>query len=391
MIGLVLRCWLLATVADSMVIRKTETTGGAIPVDFYVFLGREHPDTRDAVVDRAVAPRASMNIKPPDDVSGFPKMCRDRCPMFDVSCGHECTSPQMRWCRCVAEYLVKDLATDFGALLDEGSAPVFELGDYAEIDAGQDLFSIPDGHTTLYSLMEQSSSVRYSRRAGRVAVWVASHIATGGSDFLGGTTLLDQPLWQDGKGAGVLFHAESTRSSKILSHEIGHVVGFHHTAGPSMMYQYDHAECPEEHRHVQMHPLVFPNCEHNIMGYWYDGPYCCPGESPSSFAQFLAQSHRQPCIADPLADTYCCGSSCNHDCPKEMPPAIFHTKAQKHGADFSRILKCWLHLRTLAEPKKDVVTPSAVNGVGLVAYATTLVQNNTQLVCVDFEDGTGHC
>merc|ERR1719253_734022 len=127
----------------------------------------------------------------------------------------------MRWCRCVAELLAKDLSTDFGALLDAGSPTVFTLGDYVEISKGQDFFNVRDGHTTLYDLMDADASQRYARRSGRIAVWVANHVATADDphSMLGGTTLLDQPLWQGGKGAGVLFHAANDRSTKILSHE----------------------------------------------------------------------------------------------------------------------------------------------------------------------------
>jgi len=348
--------------------------GRAVPVDFFVFLGKDG----DA---ENVAPRASMDITPPDDKIGFSTVCKDECPVFQESCGANCLSPAMRWCRCIAEHIAKDLAFDFGALSGAGSSPVFTMGKYIEVSKGQDHFIIRDGHSTLYSLMEANASSPIARRSGRVAVWVAHHIqpADDPNSMLAGTTLLDQPLWKGGRGAGVLLHAGVDRSGKVLSHEIGHVVGFHHTAGPSHMHIYDHPECPKEYEHVEMHPLVFPSCEVNIMGYWYDGPYCCPGESPS-FLQFLrgGRSSRKQCLANPLTnyqEAHCCGSECSHECSKQMPAPTFATKEHEDG--LRKILKCWLHLRTVPETK---AAPGAVTMMSM----TNTVQRKSSVECFDY-------
>jgi len=356
---------------------------GPVPVDFYVFLGKDGDKEN-------VPPLASMNINAPDNVTGFSILCKDRCPMFDVSCGPGCTSPQMRWCSCVAELLVKDLVFDFSALLDNGAPPVFTLGDYVEVKNGQEYYNIRDGHTALYSLMEADSKHAYARRAGRVAVWVANHVATVDDphSMLGGTTLLDQPLWQGGPGAGVLLYAGNDRSSKILSHEMGHVVGFHHTAGPSLMYTYEHAECPKEYRRVESHPLVFPTCEVNIMGYWYDGPYCCPGAllQRPSFLQLRGRSNRQQCLENSLTDfqeANCCGDECVHECPKQMPEPTFATK--EHKDILSKMLHCWQHLRTVPAPEEKL----APGNISHLANATNMGLLQSSMECFDYPSKMG--
>lgn len=113
---------------------------GPILVDFNVFLG--HDGT-----EGGVAPLASMNIGGSDGASGFYTMCKDACPTFTARHDEDTTVPEMRFCRCIAELLVEDLATDFGALLDGSGGPsgavpqpLFALGAYSEIDAGQEFF-----------------------------------------------------------------------------------------------------------------------------------------------------------------------------------------------------------------------------------------------------------
>jgi len=362
---------LLAKVVDG-------TRGEPIPVDFYVFKGKDGDE-------KNVVPRTSMNINPPDDVTGLFAKCKDSCPWFNTSCGANCLSPQMRWCRCVAELLAKDLAVDFRTLLDAKASPVFTLGDYVEMSAGQELFDVKDGHTTLYSLMEADSSHPYARRSGRVAVWVASHVAykDDPNSFLAGTTLLDQPLWSGGKGAGVLINARNDRSSKILSHEVGHIVGFHHTAGPSLMYKYDHAECPSEYRHVESHPLVFPSCQVNIMGHWYDGPYCCP--FPSFLLQLRAgRSSRKQCLENKFPhvhEAHCCGKECVHECPKKMPEPTFATK--EHQVILTKMLKCWLHLRTV--PATKTKSPNGTRQLDMLELRKSSIQ------CFDYDRKMGSC
>lgn len=375
----------------------TALRGHAIPVDFYVFKGKD-----EKTQEQNVAPRTSMNVEPPDDKIGFAKMCQGKCPVFEESCGQDCTSPQMRWCRCIAEILVKDMAVDFGALLSSDSPPIFELGDYVEVSKGQDYFEIADGHSTLYSLMEADSSHPYARRSGRVAVWVANHVGTEDdpNSMLAGTTLLDQPLWQDGQGAGVLFHAQTDRSNKVLAHEVGHVVGFHHTAGPSFMHIYDHPECPKDCEHVEMHPLVFPSCERNIMGHWYDGPYCCPGtflqlpsgESPSFLQLRSSQLRRQQCLPHDLSnyqEAHCCGQECTYSCPKKVPAFKFDTK--EHKEPLAKILQCWLHLRTVPEPAEK----SPPGMVGMMNATSTvykkLAVKSNAIECVDYGKKLGTC
>lgn len=354
----------------------------AVPVDFFVFRGKDGDEQN-------VAPRTSMNINPPDGETGFHALCKDRCPVFLTKCGAGCTSPQMRWCKCVAELLVQDLSFDFSALAGAQSPVEFTLGDYVEISESQDFFSVPDGHRHLYSLMEADGSRPYARRSGRVSVWVANHVSAAGKphSMLGGTTLLDQPLWQGGKGAGVLFCSQTDRSSKVLSHEVGHIVGFHHTAGPSMMYVYEHPECPKEYRHVETHPLVFPTCEVNIMGYWYDGPYCCPGESPSFLFQLRAgRSRRKKCLAHSVSDyqeAHCCdpANECTYTCPPTMPLPKFDTKDHKEA--LGKILQCWLHLRTVPEPK--TASPVLLG----IANGTESVAHKSPVECFDYDRKLG--
>jgi len=346
----------------------------AIPVDFFVFLGTDGEDEN-------VAPRTSMNIEPPDNATGFHIVCKDRCPVFSENCGPACTSPQMRWCRCIAETLVQDLNSDFGALLAGDSDPIFTLGSYHELSSGQDFFNVRDGHSTLYSLMDAEGSL-YSRQSGHVTVWVANHVGTADDpqSMLAGTTFLDQPLWRSGRGAGVLFHAQTDRSSKILSHEVGHVVGFHHTAGPSMLHKYEHLECPKEYQHVETHPLIFPTCEMNIMGYWYDGPYCCPGES-ASFLQGI--SRRKQCLPHSLTnyqEAHCCGHECMHVCPKTLPVATFVTK--EHKEPLAKILKCWLYLQGVPEPKSSTALIGMKN---VTNHASGMIE------CFDYGKQLGLC
>jgi len=372
--------------ALTFLVQLVQADGNAVPVDFYVFLGKDGDETN-------VSPRTSMNIKPPDNTTGFPILCKDRCPVFTQSCGSGCTSPQMRWCPCIAELLVKDLTFDFSALLGAGASKVFTLGDYVEVSEGQEFFHVTNGHDTLFSLMDADSSKPYARRSGRLAVWVSHFIAAPNdpNSILAGTTLLDQPLWQGGPGAGVLLSAQVDRSSKVLSHEVGHVVGFHHTAGPSLLYKYDHPECPKEYRHVEMHPLIFPSCEVNIMGYWYDGPYCCPGAASAS-SSFLLQlragrAQRQTCLPNPLnnyQEAHCCGGNeCSYSCPKQMPEPKFDTK--EHEKPLAKMLHCWLHLRTVSEPKKP---DSAL--IGMV-NATSMRRHKSAVQCFDYGRKWGSC
>jgi hypothetical protein len=296
-----------------------------VPVDFYVF-------TSDGK-----RPIASANIGGKDRESGFYTLCKNQCNVRDKyseSC--KCTSPEMEFCDCIAKLMVEDLNSDFGALLPEGSSESFVLGKYEEVEVSEDLFDIPDGHQALHQLMKADDSQPYYRKSGRLTIWVATHIDIGGkNNYLGGTTYLDQRLYDGRPGAAVLFNSGESRSTHLLSHETGHVVGFHHTAGPEVKYTYK--GCPDGP--VEWKMTAGPSCEPNIMGAWYDGPYCCP--YPNNPASFNA-SKPDVCLKNDGKRPrfpFCCGVGCKHKCPKKKPEATFAT--EEHGPMLSKIFSCW--------------------------------------------------
>eukprot|EP00929_Paragymnodinium_shiwhaense_P056738 TRINITY_DN28401_c0_g1_i1.p1 TRINITY_DN28401_c0_g1~~TRINITY_DN28401_c0_g1_i1.p1 ORF type:complete len:410 (-),score=32.32 TRINITY_DN28401_c0_g1_i1:254-1483(-) len=355
---------------------------GPIPVDFFVFLGSDG-------AEHAVPPKASMNIADEDNATGFFRMCSDKCPIKTVQ--HETyTAPEMRWCRCIAELLVADLSQDFGqlsqSLPDVSQTPLFQIGSYEEVDAGQGFFDVSDGHGLLRQLLYSGPDKAFYRRPERLTVWVSQHIqGHQPGTVLAGTTLLDQVLYADGPGAGVLLSGRISRMGHRLSHEVGHVVGFHHVAGPPVSYTYTHPRCPAPSRVLKWKMVSGPSCEVNIMGGWYDGPYCCPSFLQGEWTQ------RQPCLQNSKQSprsSYCCGSACNHNCPAENPPMTFAT--EEHTGLLTNILHCWLHLRgkAMSDGGQGTVFSS---GHFLGSQAVREEKPQTQLECVDYDSSVGPC
>lgn len=353
---------------------------GPVLVDFYVFLGED-------AGAKSVAPRASMNIGGTDKTDGYYVKCKDECETWTEKAeGRSYTWPQMRICKCVAELMVEDLSHDFGELVPTGHGPVFAMGDYKEVDAGQDKFDIKKGHKMLHTLMSAASDKPFYRRPGRLTVWIASDIEGHSENTeLAGTTYLDQPLYVGSPGAGVLLQADVSREERRLSHEVGHVVGFHHVAGEQgLKYVYSHAECPAETR-VKWKLMSQPNCDVNIMGSWYDGPYCCPWVSFLSRLGALRTGSVAKCLPqDPKSPKapYCCGKSCSHECPKEMPAMTFATS--EHKDDLAKILSCWLHLRTVK--RKSVLLARNQS-----ASSTREMPAHGLVQCVDYSGRQGPC
>merc|ERR1719161_577177 len=219
----------------------------------------------------------------------------------------------MSFCPCVSELLVKDLNTDFQHLMDPGKKElVFRMGEHVELNRSAEWYKIAKGHEALHELMSANASEPFYRKPGRLTVWIANHIeGHQEGTHLAGTTYLDHPLFKDLPGAGVLLGSQASRASHLLSHEVGHVVGFHHAAGlpPGSVYRYHHKECSKDQNGSIGDPkagspgagseegLLWPiaerpSCEVNIMGGWYDGPYCCPWKSPAgAAASSLYQLH----------------------------------------------------------------------------------------------------
>lgn len=342
---------------------EAPSANDAVPVDFYVFtFGGKRPI-------------ASSNIGGADKTEGFYTLCKDQCKVewpYSESCG--CTSPEMEFCDCIAKLLVEDLNSDFGVLSPEGSPKTFVLGQYKEVQVSEDLFDIPDGHQALHKLMDAKESSPYYRKSGHLTVWVASHIDIGGKNrYLGGTTYLDQPLYRGSPGAAILFNGGESRNTHLLSHETGHVVGFHHTAGPEVDYVYN--GCPDGP--VKWKTSEGPSCEPNIMGSWYDGPYCCPfPKDPASFNP----SEPGKCIKNSMPrpkSPYCCGKSCSHKCPKKRPEPTFATK--EHGRMLQKIFGCWRGLEGTEVP--------AHRRVALLANGTNL---EAPWECQDFSNFNQH-
>mmetsp|Transcript_13818 Transcript_13818/g.48804 ORF Transcript_13818/g.48804 Transcript_13818/m.48804 type:complete len:385 (+) Transcript_13818:56-1210(+) len=346
----------------------SSTWDGPIPVDFYVFMGRE-PNGR-----KLVAPRASVNIGGVDEAEGFYTLCKDSCPTGIVQhVGY--TTSYMRICPCIALLLVADLMSDFRVLLEASQdTPLFSMGQYLEVDAGQELFDIQKGHGTLRDLMDTGPEKAYYRKPGHLTVWIANDIGAENPRLsLAGTTFLDQPLYDGTPGAGVLLDASVSRRGRRLSHEVGHVVGFHHVAGGDVSYVYSHYQCPKEHRMFRWKTMSSPNCEMNIMGSWYDGPYCCPS---ASLLQ-VGSSQRATCLENTASapkQPFCCGSQCSYNCPKEEPPMTFATS--EHKDMLSSIVQCWVFLRGHAP---------------LPGVSTMEVQRTKRVECVDFKTALGSC
>lgn len=313
------------------VISTSHGSSPALHVDWYVFTVNRNGSR--------VKPVASTNVAGPDGKTGFYKMCKKTCHVKSAwNDAHTFTTPQMEWCDCIAKLFVEDLNSDFSKLNND-TAPVFVMGNYTEVAVSEDLFHIRDGHKVLHTLMKANDSVAYHRKSGRISVWVASHIeGQTENTYLGGTTYLDQPLYDDMPGSAVLLNAGESRSQHLLSHEMGHVVGFHHVAGPDAKYVYRGcADGP-----VQWKMISSPNCEPNIMGSFYDGPYCCPFPE----AQASNKSSNGTCMANSMEHyhaPYCCGDKCKHNCPEKQPVVQFAT--QEHKQLLGKILGCWRDLK----------------------------------------------
>lgn len=348
-------------------ISTLQSTPALLPVDWYLFTVNRNGST--------VKPVASTNVAGADGKTGFYRMCKKTCKVNTVwNDGHTFTTPQMEWCDCIAKLFVEDLNTDFSKLTND-SSPVFVMGDYKEVVVPEDLFMIKDGHKVLHTLMIANESVPYHRKSGRITVWVAAHIEGHTENtYLGGTTYLDQPLYQDMPGSAVLLNSGESRAQHLLSHEMGHVVGFHHVAGPDAKYVY--RGCPD--RPVPWKMMSGPNCEPNIMGSWYDGPYCCPfpeakAAKPSNLTN--QSSSAVSCLKNSMKDyhaPYCCGDKCQHVCPKEEPTITFAT--EEHKQLLQNIFSCWHGL-------KDQKVPSHRKKalLGLVAKGP-----DAPLVCEDY-------
>lgn len=370
---------------------------GPIPVDFCVFLGKDVKAIEGN--QSGVAPWVSPNIGGADAVTGFLTLCKTKCPTARVLYGLG-TAVVIRFCPCVAELLVEDLTTDFGALVTT-KEPLFALGTYSEVDLGQEYFISVDGHFTLQQLMDVGPSHPCYRRTGHLMVWVSHHIHgdSVGSQLLG-TTFLDQPLYGNGSpGAGVLLAGQSSRSGRRLSHEVGHVVGFEHVAGQPVSYTYKHPSCPKESQ-IHWTTLSRPSCGMNIMGVWYDGPYCCPFtflqrrlrglasngnamrlDSDSLAHNIFGATQASECLDNTAGDqeSYCCGESCTHSCPKQQPALTFATEEYKDT--LALVFKCWMHLRG-TEPAN-----SSWKHLGLVRVACA----GPAIECADYSSGLGPC
>lgn len=338
-------------------IGTSQKTLSALPVDWYVFTVNRNGSR--------VKPVASSNIAGADGKTGFYKMCKKTCNVkTSWNDGHTFTVPEMEWCDCIAKLFVEDLNADFSKL-NNNSSPIFAMGDYKEVTVPEDIFHIKDGHKMLHTLMTANESLPYHRKSGRITVWVASHIeGQKENTYLGGTTYLDQPLYKDMPGSAVLLNAGESRAQHLLSHEMGHVVGFHHVAGPDAKYIY--RGCPEGP--VSWKMMSSPTCEPNIMGSWYDGPYCCPFPEAN-------HSSAVSCLANSMKEyhaPYCCGDNCKHACPKKEPAVTFAT--EEHKKLLGKILSCWHGLKGQEVPahrKKALL--------GLVAKGP-----NAPWVCQDF-------
>lgn len=270
-------------------------------------------------------PRGSTNIMPPDDVSGFYPLCNERCPTshpFDPGCN--CTHPVMEFCSCIAELLVDDLNSDFNTRLRDRPTAHFQLQSFQYVER-DGFFNITDGHEALKELMTE-------RVPNRITVWVANGVgADSDGHVLLGTTYLNQPL---ASGGGVLLASDVSRSGHRLSHEVGHIVGWHHTAGGDVQYRYRGCGL-----NLRWNALTSPNCEINIMGSWYDGPYCCAGLAQpfgGSPAKVTCLSNTKP----QWEHKDCCGHLCRHICPKKAPMMSFWTST--HRKMMEQIWQCWL-------------------------------------------------
>lgn len=268
-----------------------------------------------------VVPHASVVVHEGRDDPGFYSSCKTECKVTTDSMEDGTTFPRMAFCGCVARLLAEDLAADFAEL---GSALGFALGEIRRVEA-PDLFSPADGHDALYSLMRDPPAGA-ERTPGRVTVWVADALPAGGSSVLEGSTFLSQVLAKDKPGAGVILVGSVPRGGRRLSHEVGHVVGFHHTAGEGLDFDYTSKLCG-----VDWPVLQHPTCEINIMGGWYDGPYCCP--SPGA-----EQPGCKPLGEGPWG-AYCCGEQCTHRCPADRPAMTFATP--EHAGVMRELATCW--------------------------------------------------
>jgi hypothetical protein len=310
-----------------------QSSAPALPVDWYVFTVKRNGSN--------VKPLASSNIAGPDGKTGFYKMCKETCNMkTSWNKAHTMSTPQLEWCDCIAKLFVEDLNADFSKLNND-TGPVFVMGEYKEVQVSEDLFHIQNGHKVLHTLMKANESTPYHRKSVRITVWVASHIeGEKENTYLGGTTYLDQPLYGDMPGSAVLLNAGESRAQHLLSHEMGHVVGFHHVAGPDAKYVY--RGCSDGP--VTWKMMSGPNCEPNIMGSFYDGPYCCP--FPEAQAQNKSMTADGTCLKNSMSDyhmPYCCGDNCKHTCPKEQPIVTFAT--HEHKELLGKILSCWRDLK----------------------------------------------
>jgi len=279
------------------------------------------------LTSHGVVPHASAvimeGIETPEGekVKGFYSACKDTCEVRNVVDESGTTFPRMDFCDCVAQLLVEDLTEDFATISDIH----FALGDVRKVEAP--ILSSPpsDGHDALYALMRDPPAGA-ARAPGRITVWIAEELPAGPNHHLEGSTFLNQVLARDQPGAGVILLASVSRAGRRLSHEVGHIVGFHHTAGQGLEFQYTYDLCGE----VAWPVLQRPTCEVNIMGGWYDGPFCCPGTEEGN--------------CKPLGDgnaygSTCCGEQCTHQCPAERPHMTFATP--EHAKAMRAISECW--------------------------------------------------
>mmetsp|Transcript_7352 Transcript_7352/g.16059 ORF Transcript_7352/g.16059 Transcript_7352/m.16059 type:complete len:375 (-) Transcript_7352:156-1280(-) len=280
------------------------------------------------LLNNGEVPTASTNVGGFDRETGFYMKCHSECPLTSTQNHDGSTSPRMKFCECVAKLMVEDLSADFGAL---NAGLEFELGSYrtAEEPAVQSSVILSGGHALLKKLMN-SPPAGAARAEQRITVWVAGELPARSGRQLEGSTYLNQPLYKNQPGAGVLLLSQVARQGHRLSHETGHIIGFHHTAGETGLdYTYD--ECGQD---VEWFTLSRPTCEMNIMGSWYDGPVCCPdGSSSSSTCTPYSQGSSQ---------AYCCGDSCEHNCPETHPAMKFNTA--EHTQVLHDITACWASL-----------------------------------------------
>lgn len=249
-----------------------------VPIDFYVF------KRSSAIVGDTMEPFVSNNIGGEDGCTGFCRLDQKACDARFYNQSIKGTAYQMKF----AEMQVVDLNNAFAELLpSDAKRQIFTMGDYTEVRGVSAVGNIDEliqkaqtekgGKEVLMALRSSKATndVLYPK-PGRISVWIAA--TSMGEGLLGATGFKLSANPSMPQGPGLILSAYTQRRTRILMHEVGHIVGFGHAywedMKPCEMNIMGGNKCSKDTRiaftagatNAQKYPKILANWLHDLSG-----------------------------------------------------------------------------------------------------------------------------